>query len=191
MTIDDGVTRAMSGSEPLDVALRAATVPGHPAELAGEDAAVAAFRAAAPVPALRHRPLLARVFTVRTTVIGIAAVAAGVVVVAAGVLPLRPAQEPATTPTVGPASMTTEASVPAMPPLDGPNSRTAEQTGPTTTSSREPGHDRDRDRGPGDDEDKKDKGAEPPGHAKSPGSPAQGAVTAVPPTGAKPPTKGG
>jgi hypothetical protein len=187
----------MSAHKKLDATLRAATVSGHPEELAGEDAAVAAFRAAAPVP--HRRPLLARVLTVRTLVIGTAAVAVGVVTVVAGVLPLVPSPEPGTNPPAGTTSMTTEASVPAVPPLDGPNSRTGEQTGPAVTpppagtptgTVPEPdGRGEDR---PGHDKDKKDKDSSwPSGHAKTPGRPAQGAVTAVPPTGAEPPSKGG
>jgi len=197
--------------EPLDAALRAATAPGHAEELAGEDAAVAAFRAAAPVPAPRRRPLLARVLTVKTLVIGVSAASTAVVlVVVAGVLPFLPSEEPSSTPPASPSVVTNEGSEPALPLPDSstartdvpatpgksshpPDDRAPEQGRPDVGPEQDRGHDGDKN----DKEDKKDKDVDPRsqngsnGRTKTPGSPAQGAVTAVPPTGAKPPSQGG
>jgi hypothetical protein len=98
----------------LEVVLRAGTVPGHPEELVGEHAAVAAFRVAASAEPVRRRSLLSRVFTVKSLVIGAAAAATGVVLVVVGGLSSGPAA-PATPPADLPA-VTGSASVSVAPP---------------------------------------------------------------------------
>lgn len=215
--------RGTDPHEPLEAVLRAATAPGHPEELAGEQAAVAAFRTAV-VHAPRKRSFLARVLTVKALVVGSVAVSTGVVLAAVGgALPV-PGLEPGDTPP----SVTNPASIPPEQPSDGPTSTTDEPAGqPTSPPSStnepcgdcrqdddadhdKPGDDDDRS-GPGKKKDDKHEGEQPDptandpmtddstddppspssGRTKTPDSPAQGAVTAVPPNGAEPPSLGG
>ncbi|MFL6120840.1 hypothetical protein [Actinophytocola sp.] len=184
----------MSIYEPLEAALRAATAPGHPEELAGEDAAVAAFRAAAPAP---RRSLLARVFTVRAVVIGVAALSTAIVLVVAGLVPFPsgPSSGPATVPPVQ-TSVPEPASNPAVPPPDGSVARAPAPPSPLHPSSPRssgvgggPGPDEYPDRGKEREREVGPRG--PKGRNQTPGSPARGAGTAVPPNGAKPPSPGG
>lgn len=225
-------TYARSGldpHEPLDAVLRVAAAPGFPEELAGMDAAAAAFREAAPQP--RKRSLLVRVLTVKALVVGAVAVSTGVVLAAAGgVLPI-PRPEPVA-PSDRPA-VTETTSVPAVPPPGGPatSSRPADDPPQPTVGPRqgadppcaEPCHEPKPPRNEGkpdqtkpDDKPKPDKGGpnastsgtQPPpggpppggptpptqnrgpGRASTPGSPPNGAVNAVPPIGAEPPSQG-
>ena len=240
--------RGVGPHEPLDAVLRAAAAPAHPEELAGLDAAVAAFRAAAPQPVARRRSLLARVLTVKALVVGAVAASTGVVLAAAsGVLPL-PRPEPL--PPADPPAVTGTASVPAVPPPDGresPSGRTDDPSKPTVGPRQgadppcgpcdehkgKPSKDQDEDQDEDEDQDNSGKGrpgekggphqttsttsstkpppggpppggpppsqtpsVEPPpppedGQAEAPGSTAYGAVTAVPPSGAEPPSQGG
>lgn len=202
-------TRGTDPHEPLDAVLRAASVPGHPEELAGEGAAVAAFQAAAPAP--RRWPLLGRVLTVKAVVIAVLATSTGAVVATVGVVlpilrpepaPLQPADPPAVTRT----------SVPAVPPPAGLSSATTEPPAAETTTQPPPpsgcddcagGREGKRDN-PDDSgrsgKGKDGKGGQPPstetrpaessGRTQTPDSPARGAATAVPPNGAKPPSPG-
>lgn len=74
----------------LAAVLRAASAPAHPGELAGEEAAVAAFRAAEAAPRQRSplRAVLAKVLTVKAVIALAVAGSAGIVVAATGgVLP--------------------------------------------------------------------------------------------------------
>jgi hypothetical protein len=210
--------RGTDPHEPLEAVLRAATVPGHPEELVGEQAAVAAFRTAV-VHAPRKRSFLARVLTVKALVVGSVAVSTGVVLAAVGGgLPVPGLEQGNTPPSVTtPAPTTTEQL------RDGPTSTTDEPAGRSTSpppSTRErcgdcrSGDDADRDR-PGDDgrsgpdkkRDDEHEGEQPgpmtndstandppspsSGRTQTPDSPAQGAETAVPPNGAEPPSPGG
>lgn len=210
-------TRGDDPHEPLEAVLRAATVPWHPDELAGEHAAVAAFRAAADA-APRRRPLLRRVLTVKALVIGAVATSAGVVLTTAGaVLPiLRPEPVPSTVP-AAPTSVS-ESSAPTGSPSAGLQTVTttppAEETTPNPPDGPGKGaeHDNpdDSDR-PGKGKDGKDgkdgkqnpppstENSEPAGggmtqpssRTETPDNSAHGAVTAVPPSGAEPPSPGG
>ncbi|MFI7677245.1 hypothetical protein [Actinophytocola sp. NPDC049390] len=82
--------------------LRAAAAPAHPGELAGEEAAVAAFRQAAPVGTAPSRPsaarrVLAKVLTVKAAVAIAVTGSAGVVLAASGgVLPTPWSAAPST-----------------------------------------------------------------------------------------------
>jgi type IV secretory pathway VirB10-like protein len=187
--------------------LRAATAPAHPTELAGEQEAVAAFRVAQSSP---RRSLLARILTVKAVIIAAAAVSTGVVVAATGGLPWphTPTRPPAESPaTVDPASVPAPTQ-PADPPS---TSSTHELPGPETPPStsvpsgpapKQPhGEENDKPR-PGQDEKDNDKDkdragssedepTEPSSTTQTPDSSARGAVTAVPPNGAKPPSQGG
>lgn len=207
-------TRGTDPLEPLEAVLRAATAPGHPEELAGEHVAVAAFRAAA---GARRRSWLARVLTVKVLVVGGVAVSTGVVLAAVGgALPL-PGVGPSAPPADQP-SITRPAVIPSETPQDGPTSTTGEP-GPSTPppSTGEPcddcgGKDAKEDkqedgRGPGKKGDDKHEQQPPPPEEQSdntdwttqpsfsrtptPDSPAQGAVTAVPPNGAESSSPGG
>jgi hypothetical protein len=210
--------------EPLDAVLRVASAPGFPEELAGMDAAAAAFREAAPQP--RKRSVLVRVLTVKALVVGAVAVSTGVVLAAAGgVLPI-PRPEP-TVPSDRPA-VTETASVPAVPPPGGPatSSRPADDPSQPTVGPRQgadpPCAEQCHQPKPSKNQGKPDKtkpekgggphasppvtqpppggpppgGATPPtqdrgpGRASTPGSPPSGAVNAVPPIGAEPPSQG-
>jgi hypothetical protein len=209
--------RGADPHEPLDAVLRAATAPGHPEELAGEHKAAAAFRVAVAAP--RRRSLLARVLTVKALVVGAVATSTGVVLATAGgVLPiLRP--EPAPPAPADPPAVTRTASVPpALPPPDDapPPSPADEPSTPPLTTTLPPGPEPDRrGEGPHPGKDKKDdRDDDAPGNSSSssgrpttedeeetrtsgpssrpetPDSPAHGAVTAVPPNGAAPPSQG-
>ena len=70
----------------LAAVLRAASAPAHPGELAGEEAAVAAFRAAETAPRQRSplRAVLAKVLTVKAVIAIAVAGSAGIVVAATG-----------------------------------------------------------------------------------------------------------
>jgi hypothetical protein len=201
----------------LEPVLRAAAAPAHPAELAGEQEAVAAFLAAAPAP--RRRSFLARVLTVKAMVIaGVATSTTVVLAAVSGVLPAPWPQQPSVPPADNPPAIITTTSQPAMTPPAGHPPVESEQadedqvqpdapaTGQPQQDSRPCDHcdgDR-RDRSPDEsDGDKSPKGgkqdksptsppsAVPPSGTRSPDSSASGAETAVPPSGAKPPTKGG
>jgi hypothetical protein len=204
-------TRGDDPHEPLEAVLRAATVPWHPDELAGEHAAVAAFRAAADATPHR-RPLLRRVLTVKALVVGAVATSAAVVLTTAGaVLPgLRPEPVPPTVP-VSPPSVS-EASVPTGSPSAGlqtvPTTPPAGKTTPNPPDGPGKGAEHDNQ----DDPDRRGKGkdgkqnplpstensdpadddpTESSSHTQTPDTSAHGAVTAVPPSGAEPPSPGG
>jgi hypothetical protein len=127
---------------PLADVLRAAAAPAHPEELAGEGAALAAFRAAAQaeaVPAARKpsafRSVLGKVLTVKALVVLAVAGTTGVVVAAtSGVLP-APWSEPAVEapPTTSRTPPSTR--VPATPSAPGTRSATAgaPEQGPKAT----------------------------------------------------------
>lgn len=206
--------RGTDPHEPLEAVLRAVAVPGHPEELAGEQAAVAAFRTAA-VAAPRKRSFLARMLTVKVLVVGGVAVSTGVVLAAVGgALPI-PGIEPGNTPPADPPSVTNPAVVPVETPRDDPTSSPDEPAGQEperqTDEPRQPPHPTDEDfepdrpgdddpPGPGSGKKKDDKHGQPDpndpapdgssGRPQTPDSPAQGAVTAVPPNGAEPPSPG-
>jgi hypothetical protein len=73
------------GQDALTAFLASAAAPAADEELAGEEAAVAAFRRARLGPAPRRRPLLARVLTVKAAVaLALSATAVGGVALAAG-----------------------------------------------------------------------------------------------------------
>jgi hypothetical protein len=201
----------------LSGVLRAATAPAHPAELTGEQEAVAAFRDARSAP---RRSLLARILTVKAVIIAAAAVSTGVVVAATGgglPWPHTSTRPPAESPaTVDPASVPAPTQ-PAVPPStssaqDPPGPATPPSTATPDGTGKEPGQrgggpdDRPRPGNGGDDDkdsdkDKDDKGktgdspiterVEPSNTTQTPDSSARGAVTAVPPNGAKPPSQGG
>jgi hypothetical protein len=207
-------TRGIDPHEPLDAVLRAASVPGHPEELAGEHAALAAFRAAAPAP--RRRSLFARVLTVKALVIGGVTLSTGTVLAVAGgvFMPILRNEPAPTTPAELPAVIRTSES--AVPPPTGLSSVPTEPlAGESSTqqpppsecddcSGREGRHDKqDDDDRPG--KDKDGKGGQQPStetsepaddttrsssQTQTPDSPAHGAVTAVPPSGAEPPSPG-
>lgn len=206
-------TRGDDPREPLEAVLRAATVPWHPDELAGEHAAVAAFRAAA--DAAPRRRLLKRVLTVKALVIGAVATSAGVVLTtASAVLPiLGPEPVPPTVPASPPS--VSEASVPTGSPSAGLQTKTttppAEETTPNKPAGPAQGAEHDNPAGPdrkGKGKDGKDGNQNPPpstensdpagggmtqssSQTETPDDPAHGAVTAVPPSGAEPPSPGG
>lgn len=205
--------RGIDPHEPLEAVLRAASVPGHPEELAGEHAAMAAFRAAAPAP---RRRLLARVLTVKALVIGGVTLSTGTVLAMAGgvFIPILRNEPAPTTPVEVPAVIRTSES--AVTPPTGLTSATTEppagepstqQTPPDECgdcSGREGKRDNQDDQGrPGKDRD--GKGGKPPStetseraddttasssQTQTPDSPARGAITAVPPSGAEPPSPG-
>jgi len=207
-------TRGIDPHEPLDAVLRAASVPGYPEELAGERAAMAAFRAAAPAP--RRRSLLARVLTVKALVIGGVTLSTGTVLAVAGgvFMPILRNEPAPTTPADVPAVIRTSES--AVPPLTGPSSTTTEppagesstQQAPPSECGDCPGrkgrHDKTDDDGrPGKEKDREDnrppstRTSEPAddktessSQTQTPDSPAHGAVTAVPPNGAETPSPG-
>jgi hypothetical protein len=92
---------------PLAALLRAAAAPAHQEELAGEQAALVAFRDAAaldPVPVSRRpsllRTALAKILTVKGLIIVAAAGSTGIVLAAAGALPGPWADTPADPPSV-------------------------------------------------------------------------------------------
>jgi hypothetical protein len=195
----------------LSGVLRAATAPAHPEELAGEQAAVAAFRDAQPAP---RRSLLARILTVKAMVIAAAAVSTGVVVAATGgglPWPSTPTRPPAESPATPEPASVPAVTQPAGPPSTPSTTLTQEPPGPETPPSTampggggtapRPDHDKENDKPrQGKDEDEKDKDKTvtsqtdphgPSGPTQTPGSSARGAVTAVPPSGAKPPSQGG
>ena len=126
----------------LAAVLRAASAPAHPGELAGEEAAVAAFRQAAAVETAPSRPsalrrVLTKVLTVKAAVALAVTGSAGVVLAATGgVLPtpwsaVPPAEQAPTSTTVSTAS-----TAPAAPPATGERSAEREPSahpGPRTT----------------------------------------------------------
>jgi len=201
--------RGVDSHGPLSGVLRAATAPAHPEELAGEQAAVAAFRDAQPAP---RRSLLARILTVKAVVIAAAAVSTGVVVAATGgglPWPSTPTPPPAESPATQEPASVPAVTQPAGPPSTSSTS-TQEPPGPETPPStavpggggKAPRSDNDKENDKprhGKDEDKKDTTVTsqtvdphgPSGSTQTPGSSARGAVTAVPPSGAKPPSQGG
>jgi hypothetical protein len=187
----------------LSGVLRAATAPAHPAELVGEQEAVAAFRVAQPAP---RRSLLARILTVKAVIIAAAAVSTGVVVAATGLPWHEPTRPPAESPApVAPASLPAVTTLVEPPPTSPTSSTSSPQapSGPSALPSAgvpgspggAPGQ---REDGPGDrsrdrDKNKNDKGktGDSMSSPQTPGSSARGAVTAAPPSGAKPPPQGG
>lgn len=211
--------RGTDPHEPLEAVLRAATAPGHLAELAGEEKAMAAFRAAVPAP--RRRSLFARVLTVKVLVVGAVATSTGVVLATAGgVIPIWP--EPPAVEIPAPPETTNPASVA---PPSGMDETTPETPATTSTTGVPPtpdgspdqdhhgpgkgdkgekgdkdGRDRDRTGGFGSSstprtteehsEEESQTSGPPSSRAETPDSPAHGAVTAVPPNGAVPPTSG-
>ncbi|MFC4856880.1 hypothetical protein [Actinophytocola glycyrrhizae] len=123
---------AGKGAGPVASVLRAAAAPAHHDELAGEDAAVAAFRAAAtsvaPEPVRRSvfRAAFARVLTVKAALVLAVAGSTGIVLAASeGALPVpwsnNPAVPPATTTTTTTTPPTTNA-----PGSDTPGARTSD-----------------------------------------------------------------
>jgi hypothetical protein len=190
----------------LDAVLRAAAAPAHPAELAGEQQAVAAFRAAA--TAAPRRSILARILTVKVLVIGSVAASTGVVLAVSGVLPPTSPERPAGPPAELPAVVTTSPLPAGTPPAGDPpaedppaeTERSGQVAPPAVTT--EPSEDPSRQSRDRQDRDRKDRGDEdddtpmttgpagPRGRAQTPDSSAPGAETAVPPTGATPPPKG-
>lgn len=119
-------------SDRLAAVLRAAAAPAHPGELAGEEAALVAFRAAAetaPGPPSLWRTVLAKVLTVKAVIALTVAGSAGVVVAATGgVLPTPWSADP-------PAEQSSTAA-PAPPPA--PTARTTEPGSPETTAPETP-----------------------------------------------------
>ncbi|MBP2329173.1 hypothetical protein JOF56_009558 [Kibdelosporangium banguiense] len=108
-----------AGSDALRELLAAASAPAQEGELAGEQAVLAAFRAArlASVPQLRRRSMLiktalAKLLTVKVAAIAVTAVATGGVTVAAatGNLPTQHGDSP-TVPPLGTVSVTSTSSV--------------------------------------------------------------------------------
>jgi hypothetical protein len=210
--------RGTDPHQPLDAVLRAATVPGHPEELAGEEKAMAAFRAAVPAP---RRSLFARVLTVKVLVIGAVATSTGVVLAAAGgVIPIL--REPTVVETPAPPPTNNPAEVDSPPGVDETTSEapvTTSTTGEPPTQSDVPNQpdpgkggkgDKDgkeRDGRPGggygspssstspptgeETEEETQTSGPPTSRAETPDSTAHGAVTAVPPNGAEPPSSGG
>ncbi|MBB4905896.1 hypothetical protein [Actinophytocola algeriensis] len=118
-------------SDRLAAVLRAAAAPAHPGELAGEEAALAAFRvAAATVPSRPSmlRTVLAKVLTVKAVILLAVAGSAGIVVAATGgVLPTPwsaapPAAESSTAaPAPTSADRSTEAGAPRPAESSAPN----------------------------------------------------------------------
>jgi hypothetical protein len=131
---DETVERLLDGllDEPRLLAglLAAAAAPAFAADMAGEDAALAEFRAIQPVPSPRHRyrgRVLARLLTVKGAAFAAAFAAAGVALAAGtGVLP-TPLRDPAPVKPVG--SWTTHATVATSVP-DAP--RTGPDVAPST-----------------------------------------------------------
>ncbi|GAB1516194.1 hypothetical protein [Actinophytocola sp. KF-1] len=135
----DGMFPTGEAGERLATVLRAATAPAHPGELAGEAAAVAAFRAAAaekaPGRPSKLRSVLAKVLTVKAVIVIAVAGSAGIVAAATGVLPapwspVPPAEQSNTS-----ARPTAERSVATPTTSDAP--RTA-RSSPDTDSTPEP-----------------------------------------------------
>ena len=207
--------RGTDPHQPLDAVLRAATVPGHLAELAGEEKAMTAFRAAVPAP---RRSLFARVLTVKVLVIGAVATSTGVVLAAAGgVIPILRETPVVETPAPPPADRPAE-----VDPLPRVDKTTSEAPATTSTTGKPPtqpdfsdqpdpgkggkgdrdGKDRDGRPGGGygssstsptteeETEEETETSGPPTSRAETPDSP-HGAVTAVPPNGAEPPSSGG
>jgi hypothetical protein len=151
-----------AGQDPLTAFLAAAAGPPADHELAGEEAAVAAFREArqgrqaeparehgqgrrpapTPAPARRRRPIVARVLTVKTAVaLGLAATAAGGVALAAGTGALpgpiggeRPASHQASPRPAAPHRLTTPPSAP-LPGGPGGGGSTADTGTPAPAAS--------------------------------------------------------
>lgn len=116
------------GVGPVASVLRAAAAPAHREELAGEDAAVAAFRtaevAAAPRRTSAFRSVLAKVVTVKAAIVLAAAASTGIVLAATGgALPVpwsdSPADPPVTTTTGDTATTTTTTTRVPNPPAGG------------------------------------------------------------------------
>jgi hypothetical protein len=103
----DGIPAAFDVAGPLAAPLAAATAPAHPDELAGERAALVAFRAAQLDPVPRPRRLsmlkitLAKLLTVKAAAVMAAAGLGGIALAAGtGVLPVQLTETPATPPAV-------------------------------------------------------------------------------------------
>ncbi|MEU5908631.1 hypothetical protein ABZ780_30230 [Micromonospora sp. NPDC047467] len=123
-----------SAADPLARLLAAAAAPARPGELAGEEAALAAFRAArasAAAPSVARRPRRRRLTTGALAWIGALAVTAtaGAAFAAAAGLDLAPDPEPPTPTSAPPTSGGTETTPPAAP------SRSAPSTRPSGTPS--------------------------------------------------------
>jgi hypothetical protein len=124
---DNGLSGADLSGAVLDL-LAAATAPAHPHELAGEDAALAAFRrpGRAPVRKPRRRALLAKLLTVKVAAAFAVSAAGGVAVAAAaGTLPDLP----------GRSGITARPEPPAPPPAWPRASRPASRPGPAAPPS--------------------------------------------------------
>jgi hypothetical protein len=112
----------------LAAVLRAAAAPAHPGELAGEDAALAAFRVAAetePSQPSMVRTVLAKVLTIKAVVLLAVAGSAGIVVAATGgVLPTPwsapPPVEQSSTPVPAPTTVDTGSPTPTEKPTTPP-----------------------------------------------------------------------
>jgi hypothetical protein len=123
-------------AEPLAALLRAAAAPVHPTELAGEQAALAAFQAAAaldPAPEPRRpstlRSVLAKLLTVKAVLVLAAVGTTGVVLAASnGAVPVPWTSEPAEPPAV-----TRTTSAPAS--TRTPEARTSPNSPPAGTQS--------------------------------------------------------
>ncbi|GIF74995.1 hypothetical protein [Asanoa siamensis] len=107
---DDAALDRMLDGGPLPPALAALRAPAHPAELRGEEAAVAAFRAArepgpvATPAAARRARIVGRALAVKLAVAGAVLAGGGLAVAAAtGTLPVQSPVRPATTDPTGPA----------------------------------------------------------------------------------------
>lgn len=256
----DTAEQLLAGPGPVASVLRVAAAPAHADELAGEEAAVAAFRAAeVDTPAARPsalRTVLARVVTVKAGIVLAAAASTGIVLAATGGVltpwSTTPDSPPPVTTTSRPATTTAPPVTTTPPPA--PNTPDTGVTGggrPRATPDPSivglcrayaahgrgkldnpafralveaaggrkavPGFCAEVDpkpvkpSPPGDDDhgdDERPPEISPPGppggpappddddpeqhtKKKTPGSPALGAATAVPPSGAEPPSKGG
>jgi len=98
--LTDAELERMLDGGPLPPALAALRSPAHPAELRGEDAALAAFRAArAPAPPARRKArVIGRALVVKVAVAGAVLAGGGLAVAAAtGTLPTPSSTRPATT----------------------------------------------------------------------------------------------
>lgn len=123
---------------PLPPTLAALRAPAHPVELGGEEAAVAAFRAAReakpPQPSRRAR-LLGRALTVKVAVAGAVLAGGGLAVAAAtGTLPVPSPVAPATTDPAEPGRVVHDRPTgeprPAAPPRTAPAPATSNTGGP-------------------------------------------------------------
>lgn len=149
----DELLAAADPAGTLGPVVRAATAPAHDDELAGEGAALAAFRAAATTPRpSRFRAVVTRLLTVKAVVAVSVAGSAGIVLAATGSLPSpwsEPTPPPVTTPAPNPSSTGVERRVedvdpgkpqpgkPAAPPRhDSEPGRSGEKPGRSDESAR-------------------------------------------------------